>query len=186
MKRKVYYVPIEPLEERYTEQWYKWFPIEFKKQGYDVETIDGETLTDVIETGTFLDANSSVYYKSEQLKKIAKLFYEKKVNYNDIFFVGDIEFSGIESIKYLSVLNEIPIKLFGFCHAASYTKEDFMQKCEPFAKYYEDGWFNTFDLVFVGSEYHKRQILKYRNVESKKIFVSGNPYELPNDKYPNT
>lgn len=179
----IYYIPIEPLEERYTEQWYKWFPWEFIKNGINCITIDGEQLTNTIEVGTFLDINSTVFYKSHQLKEIGKLFYQKKIQPNDVFFVADIEFWGIEVIKYLSVLNNIPVKLYGFCHAASYTREDFMEKTESFAKYHEYAWFNTFDKIFVGSEYHKKQIISLRNINPNKIIVTGNPYNIPNKQH---
>jgi len=176
----IYYIPIEPLDERYTEQWYRWFPQEFERQNKDYITIDGQPLlTDEIKTGTFLDVNSSAHYKSTQLQEIAKLFYTNKIVENDVFFVADIEFYGIEMIKYLSVLNKIPIKLYGFCHAASYTNEDFFQQTESFAKYYETGWFNTFDKIFVGSEYHKQQILNNRVINNAgNIVVTGNPYDI--------
>ncbi len=174
----IYYIPIEPLEERYTEQWYRWFPEEFKKQGEDIIIIDGETLTNRIETGAFLDINSTLYYKSEQLKQISKLFYNKKIKNGDKFFVADIEFWGIESIKYLAVLQNIDIKLYGFCHAASYTKEDYFSKTESFAKLHEKAWFNTFDKIFVGSEYHKNQMIMLRDANADKIIVSGNPYNI--------
>ena len=174
----IYYLPIEPLEERYTSQWYRWFPTEFKNQGLECTTIDGETLNSKIETGTFLDINSTLFYKAEQLKKIAQLFFEKKIKAGDIFFIADIEFWGIESIKYLSVLNGIDTKIFGFCHAASYTREDFFEQCASFGKYYEEAWFNTFDLIFVGSEYHKGQMVKLRNAPPEKVIVSGNPYDI--------
>jgi len=176
----IYYIPIEPLDERYTEQWYRWFPQEFKRQNKEFTVIDGTPLLEgEIETGTFLDVNSSAYYKATQLQEIAKLFYLKKIKDGDTFFVADIEFSGIESIKYLSTLNNIDTKLFGFAHAASYTKEDFFAKTESFAKYYENGWFNTFDKIFVGSEYHKNQILKLRTIiNSNNIIVTGNPYNI--------
>ena len=174
----IYYIPIEPLEERYTEQWYRWFPEEFKAQGKDFKVIDGEVLTNVIETGTFLDVNSTLYYKSEQLKKIAELFYKKEIKAGDVFFVADIEFWGIEAIKYLSVLNGIETKLYGFCHAGSYTKEDFFEKTAPFAKFYERAWGEVFDMIFVGTEYHKNQMVSLRQIPEDKILVTGNPYKI--------
>lgn len=181
----IYYLPIEPLPERYTESWYRNFPVAFNTI-CDVVTIDGETLTDHVETGTFLDINSTSYYKSSQLQKIARLFYEKKINDGDIFFVADIEFWGIESIKILAQLQNIHIKLVGFCHAASYTIEDFMEPTAPYHQYIEVAWFNVFDLIFVGSHYHKQQIIQKRLVPImtdlnamgeiiKKIIVTGNP-----------
>ncbi|MEO6303959.1 MAG: glycosyltransferase [Bacteroidia bacterium] len=174
----IYYLPIEPLEERYTEQWYRWFPDQFKRQNLEFKVIDGETLTNVVETGTFLDVNSTLYYKSEQLKKIAELFYKKEIKNGDVFFVADIEFWGIDSIKYLSVLNGIQTKLYGFAHAGSYTKEDYFEKCAPFAKYYETAWGEIFDQIFVGSEYHKQQMFKLRHIPLNKITVTGNPYDI--------
>ena len=71
-------MPIEPLEERYTGEWYKYFPVEFGKD-FDVEVIDGDALTDTVEVGTFLDINSTIAYKNSQMIKIAKLFQEKKI-----------------------------------------------------------------------------------------------------------
>lgn len=174
----IYYIPIEPLDERYTEQWYRWFPKEFKKQNLEYKIIDGETLTNKIKTGAFLDINSTLFYKSEQLKKIAQLFYNKEIKNGDVFFVADIEFWGIEAIKYLAILQNINIKLYGFCHAASYTKEDYFSITENFAQHHERAWFNTFDLIFVGSEYHKRQIINLRGVAEEKIIVTGNPYNI--------
>jgi len=181
--RTIYYIPIEKLSERYTEQWYAWFPKAFKEQSFKVVTIDGEPLTNKIETGEFLDMNSTLHYKASQLKIIGKLFYEKKIQPNDIFFVADLEFWGIESIRYLSVLNKIPVKLYGFLHAASYYPEDFVQPCEPFAKFFEKGWLEVCDKIFVGSKYHKELIEKtrsdfgYSEFLSSKIIVTGNPWD---------
>lgn len=176
----LFYVPIEPLEERYTEQWYRWFPNWFKQQGINYLVIDGITLTNKITHGAFLDTNSTFHYKATQLQAIAQLFFNKKVKDGDIFFVADIEFPGIESIKYLATLNGIDVKLYGFCHAASYTKEDFFQKTQEFAQYSEQTWFNVFDKVFVGSDYHKQQILKNRMIyrDDDNIIVTGNPYDI--------
>ena len=128
-KRKVFLLPIEPLESRYSAQWARWIPTAFSAAGYDGGVINGCPLTDHIETGTFLDINSTLHYKATQLAGIAKMFYKKMINPGDIFFVSDLEFWGIESIRYLSVLNKIPVKIYGFLHAASYTKGDFMEPC---------------------------------------------------------
>lgn len=182
--KKMFLVPIEPLKERYTEQWYRNIPEFFKKE-YEVINIDGESLIDYVKDGTFLDINSTIFYKSEQLKKISKLFFDKKVNDDDIFFIYDLEFWGIEALKYLADLQNIKIKIYGFLHAASYTKEDFIEKCSDYGKYYELGWLKICDGIFVGTQYHKdavieRRIILYvkkdeQNDFINKIFVTGNP-----------
>jgi len=173
-----YYIPIEPLNERYTEQWYRWFPEALKKRKVPFQVIDGEPLNTKVECGTFLDINSTLHYKAEQLKKIAKLFFEKKIKPGDIFFVADLEFWGIESIRYLSDLNNIPVNIYAFLHAASYTCEDFMEKCSQYGKVFEEGWFKICDKIFVGSEYHKKQVEKLRPIAYDKIVVTGNPYNI--------
>jgi methylglyoxal synthase len=39
MSKTIYYIPIEPLEERYTQQWFDEFPKEFRKEGFNVEKL---------------------------------------------------------------------------------------------------------------------------------------------------
>lgn len=185
----VYIVPIEPLDERYTASWYRNIPLAFKHSFSNVVVIDGEPLSDYVEAGTFLDINSTVHYKSTQLAAISRLFFQKKIKDGDIFFVADIEFWGIESIRFMADLQGIKIGLFGFCHAASYTIEDFMEPAAPYSRYFELGWFAAFDLIFVGTKYHKRSIIERRidplvvseadrQKMADKIVVSGNPLFL--------
>ena len=87
MKQTIFYICLEPLEERYTKQWYDLFPQEFRKHGFDVQVIDGKSLINHVSVGTFLDINSTVHYKNSQMMEIAKLFHDKKVKNNDIFFI---------------------------------------------------------------------------------------------------
>lgn len=177
----VYYLPIEPLNERYTEQWYRWFPAEFARQGLECVVLDGEPLIqDEIRVGTFLDINSTLHYKAEQLKKVADLFHRGLVKPGDCFFVADIEFFGIEAIRYLSVLNNIKVKLVGFAHAGSYTRGDFMEPCIPFARVYERGWGEICDYLCVGSHYHRENLITLRLSDrgARNVVVTGNPYLL--------
>lgn len=189
---KLFYVPIEPLEERYTEQWYRQFPIEFKKAGYDVQVIDGEVLTNFVDVGAFLPMNSTVHYKNSQMMKVAKLFQDKLVSNGDIFFIADTEFWGLESIRLMADMNKINVRVYSFLHAASYTKEDAFEIAAPYQKYTELGWILSCDKVFVGSEYHRRAFLDrraypyarsddIRKIE-RKLVVTGNP--LFKDDYP--
>jgi len=185
-KTTLYYIPIEPLKERYTEEWYKYMPKEFTKEGFNVIGIDGITLSNFVETGTFLDINSTLHYKTSQLQKISRLFHNGIIQDGDIFFVADLEFWGIESIRYLADLQHIRVFIYGFLHAGSYTREDYMEKCTKYAKYFEIGWLSICDKVFVGSYYHKMAIMS-RRVEPycvdendvieifEKIKVTGNP-----------
>ena len=186
--QRLFYVPIEPLVERYTESWYRNIPIAFRDAGYDVVTIDGVALENEVKVGTFLDINSTVHYKSVQLQRIAELFHSGRVPAGSVFFFGDVEFWGVESVRLLSQMNNVPIKLTGFLHAASYTEGDAFAVAAPYQRFTEVGWIAAFDLVFVGSEYHKlavteRRLRPARMLElADRIHVTGNP--LFRDDYP--
>lgn len=186
---RIIIVPLEPLSERYTEQWYRRFPPTFALAGYDVVQIDGvPLLNDEIKVGAFLDINSTTHYKWSQLQQISKMFHEGQVADGTIFFFADIEFWGIEAIRLLADMNGIKIKMTGFLHAGSYTNEDAFAIAAPYQRYTEVGWVAAMDKVFVGSEYHKTAFISrrlaplnaYQLVDSIK--VTKNPVFL--DEYP--
>lgn len=182
---KIIYVPIEPLKERYTESWYRNIPIFFRGQGCEVETVEGSPLTDAVTVGTFLDINSTVAYKAEQLKRIAQMFHERRVADGSVFFFGDVEFWGIEAVRLMAQINQVDVKLTGFLHAASYTAEDAFAVAADYQRYTELGWLKALDRVFVGSHYHRdavieRRVNEYGTREDQteipyKIQVTGNP-----------
>ena len=180
----IWYVPVEPLEERYTASWFKNIPTFFESKGAEVNVINGQVLTHSVEVGTFLDINSTVYYKSNQLGNIAYMFNKKIVRPGDIFFFGDAEFWGLESVRLMSQMNNVPVKIFAFLHAASYTTEDAFSVAESYQKFTELGWLASCDGIFVGSTYHKqavfsRRLQKYAGRDAswiiKRIHVTGNP-----------
>lgn len=181
-KTDLVYIPIEPLAERYTEQWYNKFPPLFKERGFDVTVIDGKPLVEgEIKVGAFLDINSTTHYKWSQLQEISRLFNEGKVAQGTIFFFGDVEFWGLEAVRLLATMNGIKVYMVGFLHAASYTKEDAFSVAAPYQKYTEVGWLAALDQVYVGSEYHKQQVIKLRLAPvnalelADRIHVTKNP-----------
>lgn len=171
---KLYYLPLEPLTERYTEQWLRWFPKEFEKAGYQVEIILGERLTDTVEVGTFLDLYSSMHWFFTQLASTVKILSTHKEPC--AIFIPDIEMWGVEGLKYLQVLDNLPVKLYGFCHATSITTEDFMSPMSFIGRDLERGWLNCFDAVFVGSKYFKNRLLTTGWGLQTRIIATGNPF----------
>jgi glycosyltransferase involved in cell wall biosynthesis len=181
MKRDLIIVPIEPLEERYSASWYRNLPKAFGESGFNVSVITGDTLQATVKVGSFLDINSTVFCKASQIQQIAALFDAGKVKQQTVFFFSDIEFWGVESIRLMADMNGIDIKLAGFCHAASYTREDAFAIAAPYQQYTEVGWIAAFDLVMVGSQYHKDAIIARRLAPlnrqdlADRIVVTGNP-----------
>lgn len=155
----MFLIPLEPLTERYTEQWHRRIPGEFAPF-FDVEIIEGQPLlSNEIKVGTFLDINSTAHYKWTQLSAIAALFHENKVPDGSHFFFYDLEFWGIEAVRLLADMNGVKVTLSAFLHAGSYTIEDAFAIAAHYQKYTELGWVAAFDYVFVGSQYHKEAFL---------------------------
>lgn len=180
----IYLVPIEPLVERYSESWYRNIPLFFDNKNVEYVIIDGLCLTNTVETGTFLDINSTIHYKNSQMMRISELFYKKQVKDGDIFFFYDLEFWGLESLRLMSQMNNVKIKICGFLHAASYTIEDAFAVASDYQAYTEIGWIRATDQIFVGSNYHKQAVIDRRlkplcpkdwQQLADKIIVTGNP-----------
>ncbi len=175
------YIPIEPLDERYTRQWYDLFPVEFRASGFEVTVIDGKVLEhNTIKVGTFLDINSTTHYKWTQLQQISEMFHTGKIANGTVFFFGDIEFWGIEAVRLLAQMNNIKVTLTGFLHAASYTLGDAFEIAAPYQRFTEVGWVAAMDLVFVGSQYHKTAFVQRRLAPFRASYLSGKIQVVPN------
>lgn len=171
---KIIYVPLEILEYRYTKMMDDLLVSAFNRADMTFVRIYGEELTTTIESGSFLDACGSNYFKFSQLQEIMRMFRNGEINNGDVFFFSDLWFPGIEAIKYTALFKKLDVRIVGVMHAGSWTDTDWLNYIEPWAKYVEQGWFRMFDKVFVGSEWHKYQIFeKARCVEQGKVIVTG-------------
>jgi glycosyltransferase involved in cell wall biosynthesis len=171
-------IPLEPLEERYTDQWYRWFKDRCDSLSINYQYIDGDILTETVEVGKVLDASGTIYYKASQIKKISMLFKHGKISDGDTFFLFDGQFPGVESIKYMATLYNLKVKVCCYFHAGSYTKEDFTVPMKNWLKFFELAWLNYYDLVFVGTDYHADRLLTSRMsfLEKDNIVTTGTMY----------
>lgn len=172
----LYVLPLEPMEERYTEQWYRWFKEELEAAGEEFTYIDGEQMDTGVEVGTVLDAAGTNYWKMTQMAKVCRLFKERKVKDGDRFFTMDLWHPGLEAIPYMAELYGVHVRIFGFLHAGSYYTEDFAEPMAQWAKFFEVGWARMCEKIFVGSEYHRKLFMRSRDMEAR-IVVTGNPFK---------
>lgn len=177
----LFWLPLEKLDKRYTEQTRKWYSKEFKKHFNKVVMIEGEELTSTIESGSFLDAYGTNYYKFIQLANVAKLFKEGKIKNGDIFFIDDLWMPGIEGIRYMEKMGkDLNIKIYGVMHAGSWIPSDDVAtklSTNSWCKTYEKSIFDLVDGVFVGSNFHKQTIITYfNNTFNNKIHTTGLPF----------
>ena len=168
-------VPIEPLPERYSIEWSQWFVREFHERGHRAVQVLGVPLTEEIENGSFLDCYGTHYYKFQQLQTIVhKLYCGERP---DVIFFHDLWFPGIEALEYIRKMMNLRFKIAGYLHAGTYDPNDRLAQegMGTWGKYIEMGWFQFFDAIFVGSEYHKFMIVRERNVDEKKVYSIGYP-----------
>lgn len=175
----IYYLPLEHLDKRYTVLMDQQIERELKRQKKKYKKIDGEVLSSDIETGAFLDSDSTVHFKMSQIMKIAKLFKRDEIKDGDLFFVSDLWFPGIEAIKYMAFFHRIQVKVKGILHAGSFTETDYVRGLEDWAQWIERGWFKMFDEIFLGSNFIKQELVeKSRIIDFTKLRVTGLPFVL--------
>lgn len=183
-KRKLYIFTLEPLEKRYTKQWYLYFKKEFSKV-FDVEYIDGKYEGDKIKKGRFLDINLTNMYKAQQVEKVSKLFGANKIKDGSIFFFTDFWHFGITAVKYMAQLNNINIKMYGYAHAGTYDEWDFIAQAGLgyWAAHNELAWLKALDGLFVATHFHKNIIMNQFKgfINSNTIHVVGFPMNWSNE-----
>lgn len=179
----LYYIPLEHLDSRYTkhldrdiEMFLKNFGVKYKKIYPNLIPSPSKRK---IKDGSFLDAPTTIEFKSKQIAEIANLFYMDQIKDGDEFFFSDIWFPGVESLAYLKYFCKKDIKLKGILHAGSFTDTDFVRDMERWAKNFEDVVFDIFDEIYVASEFIKNDVIKKRMVNPDKIIVT--PFKIDLD-----
>jgi len=178
-KTNLYVVTLEPIEQRYTKQWYSFWKKEFSKS-YNVKYIDGETLSEGIEKGRFLDINQTNMWKAIQVEKMSRMFFNNEIKKNDTFIFMDGWHFGITALRYMSQLNSVPIKIYAYWHAGTWDEWDFITQAGlgEWASYNEEGWFRALNGSFVSTNFHKEIILKkFKDIDAEKIYVVGFPMD---------
>jgi len=172
-------IPIEPLEERYSVQWDKWFTEGFTNSEIPFTTIYGEKTSGKINVGSFLDVLETNQYKVSQLSKIIGYLktYDNKEKL--VLFFHDLWFPGLETIAYIrDGLGLDNLKICGCLHAGSYDEWDYLNKVgmTPWAEHMENGWFSQIaDQIYVATEFHKTLLHTKRQIPNEKITVTGFP-----------
>lgn len=178
IKKTLYIITLEPIEQRYSKQWYSHWMKGFS-QFFNVVYIDGQVLDDKITKGRFLDINKTNHWKASQVIKLSELFIEDKIKDNDIFLFMDGWHFGITALKYMLQLNKIDGKIYTYLHAGSWDRWDFISQAGlgEWAKFDERAWLTACDGHFVATNFHKKLILDYFNDSTfeNKIHVVGFP-----------
>lgn len=184
----IYIVPIEPVDARYTKQWYEQIPLLLRKHikkkclSQDVVVIDGVAVPDQTTSGAFLDFGATNVYKSSQAQRISELFVQGRVKPNDVFLVTDAWNFVITPLKYMSDLLDIPIKIHSIWHAGAYDPSDILgvKMGRQWSENIERSWFYASDYNYFATDFHRKMFLKNLNIPEEyhhRAVRAGQPYD---------
>jgi len=154
---KLYVIDLEAVETRYTSQWKQFLPAQLRQQGFDMETISGNSIPQATTPGAFLNFAGTNKYKSEQLVQISMMFANNVIKPGDFFLYTDAWNPTVIQLKYMSELLGIPVKIGGLWHAGSYDPQDFLGRLigdKPWVRSAEHSMFSCYDYNFFATKDH--------------------------------
>lgn len=174
----IHFLPIEPLWQRYSEQWLRWFQREFERLNVPYKTWMGQHVGD-IQTGQFLDVFGTHVFKFTQLARLIEATQRGEgIKDGDTVFLMDVWFPGLEALAYIRDGAGIKFKIVGILHDGSYDQHDFLYQkgMQNWAQHLEESWFQLLDQIYVGTLFHKGYVLAARECDPEKIKVTGLPF----------
>jgi len=195
MKPNLWIFSLEPIDTRYTRQWFDHVPaLLTEKVGdlYNVKQINGIQKNTETTPGAFLNFSDTNYWKSSQLMAFLDEFNAKNVTPNDYFLFTDAWNPTVIQLRYMNDLLNFNWKIGGHWHAGSYDFADFLGRLvgdNPWVRYAEQSFFNSFDHNFFATQFHidmfSKELLK-RNItdeeyKTNKVVLTGWPMQYLKD-----
>ncbi len=158
--RTVWYLPLEKVQNRYTEQMRGWVTDSFKRSQtmfpHQFVVILGDQEDDSINTGVVLDAFKRSRYAMSQVSRLLREMELGRVNDGDVIYFQDYWHPGIEAIPYaLHMMGLHGVRFYTFNWAQSVDMYDFTYGMKRWMRGIELGYDQFLDGVFVGSTIHK-------------------------------
>lgn len=185
----IYFLPIEPVKERYSIQWLEWFKTAFDDMKVPHVIIDPPNLTDGLDNaGDVLNMYNTNYYKSAQLCELMKLFQAGEIKSGDSIVMMDGWNPVITQLEYVRKMSGIHFNIVGLLHAGTWDKNDFVNRYnfkDALIHKAEQQWLASMDLILVATDYHKKLITdafpnSNLHLKIKKVLF---PLKLPEHIY---
>jgi len=161
---KIFLVDLEAVETRYTGEWKTHLPSLLKKEGHDVEVIDGPTdIPPATTPGAFLNFGGTNIYKAAQVEKMARLFTAGHVASGDHFVFTDAWHPGIINLRYMADLLGIDITIHALWHAGSYDPQDFLGRLigdASWVRHAEKSFYSAVDYNYFATDFHIEMFLR--------------------------
>lgn len=188
---KVVIFPIEPIESRYTCEWYEHLPQAIRQYAQSrgmcgrvqVIQLDGVVLEANASTGAFLNFNSTNYYKSSQLMKFVSEVMPTIQDEDVILFTDAWNPCAIQ-VKYMLQLAGKKTRMCGMWHAGSYDPEDFLGRAfdKGWSCPFESALASLYDTNYFATQYHRSLFSSSLILDPERSEIVGWPMEYLKDK----
>ena len=161
-------LPQLPCENRYTADWIQMWDRELTKLNVQFEIFGHDIPTQV--TKFFTNPEYALRYECDQIRALSQTENLDKVLCLDVDFPG-LLCAAIPTLK----LTKPNVKFYGYLHVGSWGSGDIFEGSVG-KKQLERAIFDTFDMIFVATNYHKEKIQKYYGEKFDNLKVVGFPF----------
>ncbi|MNU91479.1 hypothetical protein D3C71_813660 [compost metagenome] len=193
----IFIMALEPLETRYTGQWFNGIPKLLKEAAESahkqvtIHNVAGEQTETKVTEGAFLNFTATNIWKNTQINKLANWFADGTVRPGDKILFTDAWHTGVIQAKYMSELTDIPVEIHSMWHAGSYDPQDFLGRKildKRWTYSVERSYFFASDFNYFATEFHKELFLEklfqarvptdglFLQPEDSKFVISGQPH----------
>ncbi len=179
MRKHLFYLPLEPYEERYTKQLSSpsgWFERQAEACGVEFTRIDGylgeQEIPKEIVVGKVVDAMGRSLWAMRQMQGLLPL-----IQNGDIVYVEDFWHPGLESIPYYCQMADIKVKVYARCWAQTVEPHDFTYEMREWMRHYERGQGQWLAGIFVAARAHRDMLIMHQIASKRKIHVIGLPFD---------
>lgn len=181
--------PLEPLDNRYTQQWYDCVPESLRTKlakthsGAKVIQIDGVQKDASTTSGAFLNFSDTNRWKSTQLVSFLDLLDKGEITPTDVMLFTDAWNPVILQVKYMRDLMGYSWKINGLWHAGAYDPTDILgYKMEkPWPHHTERALYYACDHNWYATDFHRKMFLNNLQIpreDHHRAKLSGQPHDL--------
>lgn len=193
--KQIVIMSLEPLDSRYTGQWYTTLPELIKKQAetnnvlVEIFNIAGDVHIQSATTGAFLNFSMTNIWKNNQMNKLFDLINSGTIKPGVTVVFPDAWHTGIIQLKYYSDLESFPVTIHSIFHAGSYDPWDFLGqkvKDKSWSSNIERALFYASDCNYFATIYHARlfrdnlhinAMEHYDMIQTGKVVITGLPFD---------
>ena len=164
-------------ELRHVDHWRTIVPSMLEHNGYDVNIIQGD---DLVPNDSGLLGET--YYKTSQFASICDNMLRGMISPNDVFIIGDAWNPTVLSIRYMSDIHKLNLKIIGFWRDGIYDVDskiwmNTVRQPRQWSRAFERSLFTAYDYnCFLSQVRADKFKSRYNFKRDNKVVVSGFPY----------